>query len=284
VEGRPYRDPFSKRELLDGTFRTLRRHLKSLWFFSFLGSLPFALWFNWWDTKQMFSPSDVPDTEVITYQVAEILVLLLFLYPFLQNAIYQSIQNRKAGVRFLFRAAWRNGIRVWLAQSIICLFYLLLFILILGFIGVPVAFLSKTSAGKDADFIMIAFSVSLLLACLPGLYLFAKFSFVIPFIHEEEVTAWGAVKRSWSFTKGSAGMIALHLFILTLISSIPYLVPMEVYGFTVISPPDWLLMAIVYGYQLIIAPFLYPVIPIYLTLVYLNERLKKEGHDILNHL
>ncbi|MBA4543879.1 MULTISPECIES: hypothetical protein [Thermoactinomyces] len=283
MKERSYHAPYGKRELLDGAFRILRRHLKPYWLLSFLGNLPFALWFNWMDVKQMVSPSAVSAMEMIGVEVAEILVFLLFLYPFLQNAIYQSVQSGEAGLRFLFRAAWRNGRKVWLAQLILCLFYFALFLVIIGIIGVPIAVL--TQSGADADFSVLAASfVSFLAICVPGLYFFAKFSFVIPVIHEEGGTVLGSLKRSWSLTKGSAGMIALHIFILSFILSIPYLVPAELYGVAVVSSPDWLLLTVVYGYQLLIAPFLYPVIPIYLALVFVNERIKKEGHDILHHL
>jgi hypothetical protein len=48
--------------------------------------------------------------------------------------------------------------------------------------------------------------------------------------------------------------------------------------------PKWLWFGLAYLYQLLLEPCILPIVPIFLSLHYTNERLRKEGWDLIREI
>jgi hypothetical protein len=198
-------------------------------------------------------------------------------------------------IREAYKAAWKRRWRyTWLyalAALIVAVAPGAVFFAI-GQFGDRLIALGNKDGFDSAGVIITVAMVTLLLGLMGfALWMLLRLSLVFPAGVVEQMSAWGAVKRSSALSKGTRGSIFL-LFVLG--SALGWLLAM---GFMV---PVGILLALVpgsnnpqhqqtigviltfiwYGLWFGVQALTKPVYGIALTLFYFNQRIRKEGFDI----
>jgi hypothetical protein len=129
--------------------------------------------------------------------------------------------------------------------------------------------------------------LGLLLLIVPGILLGLRYSLTIPVAVLEDTGVSDSLSRSAALTKGHRGRILLIYFLLVVLATIAsmlwpvltVLVAAIVYSGGVASGPVWLEVMGEFG-NFVSQSLVTPVMTIALTLVYYDERVRKEAFDL----
>jgi hypothetical protein len=135
----------------------------------------------------------------------------------------------------------------------------------------------------------IAIAFGFLLLIIPGVLLLLRWSLAVPSMILEELTIGDSLRRSSSLTKDDRfrifGIYFLY-FVLTMIMSslwqMPVFIAAVAAGRAAINPPFWTQVLVVFG-SFVTISLVSPLMTIALSLVYYDERVRKEAFD-LDHL
>lgn len=148
--------------------------------------------------------------------------------------------------------------------------------------------LAKGSLGRVIGIslaIGIAAGIGMIFLIVPGVYLYLMWSLAIPVTVLEGGGLNTTTNRSQSLTKGSRGrifVICLLLIILTIVVSLIIEVPLELLARIFGNPTLVVSMAHALSAigQFISASLVGPLVTIALTLIYYDQRVRKEGFDL----
>ena len=129
--------------------------------------------------------------------------------------------------------------------------------------------------------------IEFLLLIVPGILLGLRYSLAVPVAVLEDTGVSDSLSRSAALTKGHRGrilLVYLLLFVLLVIGSIlwPVLATLfaaVVYSGSPASQPVWLEVVLEFG-NFVSQSLLSPIMTIALTLVYYDERVRKEAFDL----
>jgi hypothetical protein len=272
--------PSTYRELLDGTFRFYRRHLKAVWWFSFLILTPLTFWFI---EGYVETESTNTSMESTIDLILEGTIRLAIVYPLMLSA-FAVPDGQELTLKGCFSRAFRQFGRVLAGSGFITLIQGFIFFLIMGCIGLPLYFLKQADAGGPSpDDMPFALNVSLFLTCIPGIFLYVRQAFIIPAIRAEGLGLRQAIRRSWELSRGTTFQSAGILVLLSVLAYpfITGLFALQDWRFFLgVSDPAWLWTGMDYLYITVVRASLEPLIPIFLILLYRNQRIKREGLDL----
>lgn len=264
--------PMSFGEMIDGIFRSLRRTFWPLWWFLFIVHVPIEFFFLLFE--RIGNESRFEWILSLVYFV----IYMLFLIPLFQNVSTHVVmkqikeEEEKLTLRFLFSIAFNQYGKLFLVNTLMFLMLIVLVVLILLPIGLP--FLLFSSETELTSRLAVVFVAAALCGMIPGSYLGIRLSLTLPVITEEGLSVKKALVRSWILTKDSYFRITgkwLLLFALQL----PILF-LGAYLADVFQHAEFLLNILL----LLIDPIFMVLPHVLLSLIYVNQRAKKEGYDL----
>lgn len=257
-------------EMIDGMYRSLRNSFWQIWGVIFLINTPVLLLLIsliWYD--------------FIRLNLSSVFLFAFFIYTFIFYPVWQNgctkmvmhqIQQRKERLAWytvlrlsrvkIFKLVMANGILISLLSSI--------FMMVTALIGLPMLLFSTETTWH----LWIVVSISGLICFFPLTYLWIRFSLVLPVLANETISIIQAYKRSWSLTRHTH--LALYArWMAWVILQLPFVFIWMVYMISVESPqPFWIIIS------LLITPIPLALGPIFLTLIYVDQRMRKEAFDL----
>ena len=118
------------------------------------------------------------------------------------------------------------------------------------------------------------------LLIIPGIFALLRYAVALPSALKENLRVFAAMERSWKLTKGSSGRI----FLVYLLSWVLYVVAAFVFEYPflialAIFQMPWLETLAAFG-SFISGVLVGPLFTIAITLVYFDQRVRKEGFDL----
>ncbi len=283
MDRRILRNPLKFGEMVDGVFRLYRKEFKKLFLFAMIGNVILLGWIKWLQF-QVMEPGKIPiesfDWFILLW--AQLAVSSFFYFPLLQNLAFQItnkqlIQSDHHPVTWkqLFVMSFRNLGKVFIVQG---LFFTLLwsFFFLLGSL-----LFHQSDVETFQERLMFTSTTSFYLFSPLILYLAVRFSLLIPVISAEKVGVFQAFKRSWWLTQGRFGAI-LGRFIFVVLAILPFYLSSSMIQDVSFYPAEqdqtWLMVAFLS--DLLLVPLCDWVIPFYFSLVYWDERMRKEAIDL----
>ncbi|SFJ49965.1 glycerophosphoryl diester phosphodiesterase membrane domain-containing protein [Thermoflavimicrobium dichotomicum] len=261
---------------LDGVFRVYRKYFKGLWFFCFLVNMILTGWMQWLYIRQM--KRVFGSEQELLLSAIHLGVDLLIIYPLIQNACHQlwlkHVQNphTSMGWKQIIRMSFRNSGKIFVANGLLSLF-LLLFFLLFGSI-----IYTNIDAGNMYEKIAQMIVVSVFLFSLPLSFIFIRFALIIPVISVEQKSIGQAFQRSWELTRGRYWLI-LGRLILLFIVTVPIQIGWGMLLRLTIESGLWF-QWIAFVLTLAILPLFLPLVPLMFSLIYWDERVRKEALDL----
>jgi hypothetical protein len=283
VNGMPFGRILSFGEILDGSLRLLKQNLRVFWLIAFaVNTLP-GLLLEWWYSREVRMVNGVPTLspdQEFWYYFAEVLLWGSVVFPLLMNAAATLFGQGNVQ----FRSAFVGGWKVLAANGLLMLLHVVLFALVVLIVGVPVYFVAEPqNPAESSDALAIAMWVCAFVYLIPGLWLFTRLSLVIPALKGEKISVWRSFSRSWELTRGlfwtvSGGWLTLVLLSVPLLA----IVMVALDGLSSLFPQQklWTMVTGSAILSFILKPFLLPWIPLFLTLLYWNQRIRREGIDL----
>ncbi|HVN93150.1 MAG TPA: glycerophosphoryl diester phosphodiesterase membrane domain-containing protein [Terracidiphilus sp.] len=302
----PILRPMTLGEILDRAFEIYRRRL---WLFVTVGALPAALILAlrsadvaWWHTDYLvnkLAPDEVTDSGlvawrfVVSYGYSHILSFLLALFfPALLRLTWCEIFGESttvvAALRFAL-ARWRTYL--WLAALLLIATMILPETIAFGvFFGTGTLEDKLNLIGEPPSIPAIV----ILLAEIPAgfaLMLWAKacLAYSIPAASFEQLAGIKALRRSWKLTKGSRRRIVVAWLTVSVCNWVlswaaAYALRWVVYFLYRVGHFQWVgqhatseAALVLYA---IIEAFVLPIYAIAVTLLYYDQRVRKEGYDL----
>jgi hypothetical protein len=199
-------------------------------------------------------------------------------------------------IRDAYKSVWRRGWRyrwlyllqvliVWIAPLAVWFGLVLI-----GAVGASLA--KKAGMGETAPLLLGVLAI-LGLAALAGyvLWMLLRLSLAFPACVVEQMSAWAAVKRSFTLSQGTKGRIFL-LYLLGAALSCLLLIGLTLLGAILLylipgmnkaqnaQTAGMVLGFLIYGLAFAVQMLLRPVYGIALALFYYDQRIRKEGFDI----
>lgn len=265
--------PMSFGEIMDGIFRSLRKTFWPLWWFLFLFNVPFELFFVLWDAI-----SDKPLNAEIILFLTFLAIYLLLLVPVFQQVCTNVVicqmkgEEEKVSLKYLFSISFDRYGKLFLANGLIVLILIVLGLMIMFPIGLPFLLLSTGTVWMDQ--VMTILTISGLMWMIPASYIWIRISLVLPAIAVETASVKEGFARSWALTRKSYFSL-ISKWLLLLIFQIP------VYFLSVYLSEIFVDAQFFYDLIfLLIDPILIGMVHVLLSLIYMNQRAKKEGFDL----
>jgi hypothetical protein len=270
-------------EILDGTLRLFKQNLRVFWLIAFAVNTPPGFVLEWWHGREARMVNGVPTLspdQEFWYFIAEVLLWGSVVFPLLMNAA--ATLFGQGNVRF--RSAFAGGWKVLGANGLLMLLHIVLFALVGLIVGVPVYFAAEPqSPAESSDALATAMWVCAFVYLIPGLWLFTRLALVIPALRGEKISVWRSFSRSWEMTRGlfwtvSGGWLTFILLSLPLWG----IVMLSLDGLASVFPPEksWTTEMVSAALSIVLNPFLLPWIPLFLTILYWNQRIRREGLDL----
>lgn len=258
---------------MDSVFRMLRTHFWPIWCFLFLLLIPYQLLV---EGKRLFE-IPIEHSEVIV-----LLIYLLLFYPIIQSGLSQVVMHQyqqgspQFSWRMIFSMAGKNLRRVWMTH-ILLVSLLLFWILLMCFIVVGVVGLFKVYDIREAfPHIMMQPDILWfigLLSIWPVSYTWIRFSLALPMVTLESKSIREAYARSWQLTKRTYMILCIKWICLAFL-----LLPIILFWLFV----DTLQLSKVFiiCVHLVMSPMILAFGPIFLSLIYIDQRARKEAFDL----
>lgn len=300
--------PSTLGEILDRT-----AHLYRTRFLVFLGiaSLPAGvvlgcalgvfLFIAWIGTRAQAVPDPVVGAIALLFLAAGAIVFLPLCAAAmglgtaaLNHAAAAAFRNESITIRDAYKAAWKRGwMYIWLYVLQVLIIFAGPFVVsmvLFGIVGVVQAVNGKPS---DETAAAIAFLVLVVLGGLTayGIWMLLRLCIAFPVCVVEEVSAWAAVKRAASLSKGTRGRILVLYLLggvlrwgLSMALAIPaILIVALIPGLDTPQHAQIIgtaMMLVIYGGSFAVRAFTKPVYVIAELLFYYDQRIRKEGFDI----
>ena len=300
--------PSTLGEILDRT-----AHLYRTRFLVFLGiaSLPAGvilgcalgvfLFIAWIGTRAQASPDPVVGAMALLFLATGALIFLPLCAAAmglgtaaLNYAAATAFRNENITIRDAYKAAWKRGwVYIWLyvlEALIIFVGPLVVSMILFGIAGVAEALNGKPSDQAAAG---IAFLLLVVLGGLTayGIWMLLRLCIAFPVCVVEEVSAWAAVKRATSLSKGTRGRILVLYLLggvvrwgLSMVLAVPaILIVALIPGLDTPQHAQIIgtvMLLVIYGGSFVVRAFTKPVYVIAELLFYYDQRIRKEGFDI----
>lgn len=302
--------PLGFGQVLDYTFRTFGRRFKILIPLTLLlwGIFVFVLELINVQTIFMDEDADLSIEFALFIVIGLFLIVIgyIFTKPILDSAIahitlkqfaeqpVQSIGEALQGIK--------NKIGKAIATHLIMLFVIVVgigFLVGIGIIVFAILFgvfdsgigfdLSAEESILAAISFLFLFLILFILLSIPAIYLFIRFSLIIPIVVSEDIAFFKAFGRSWELTRFSFWRIFGLYFILRILIGIVNGALSMLVAFTSVAlmvvdissvSGQWLIGIVVALFTSTLACIPYSLDPILFTLIYMDRRATREGEDI----
>ncbi len=259
------------------------------------------LFFGWMGTGAQTAPDAFVGIVAIGFLAVSVLIILPLCAvsmglgaAALNHVAMAAYHNQSITIRGAYQEAWRRGWRyIWLlilqALVIIAAPIAAWLIVLLGFAAAG----GVTGASPGANGAAITGYVLLLFLALAiyAVWMLLKLCLAFPACAVEKITAWAAVKRAASLSKGTQGRILILYLLglvlgwgLSLVIMIPAVMIVSlVPGLDTPRHSQSVAMAmilVIYGGPFLARAFTKPVYVIAEMLFYFDQRIRKEGFDI----
>jgi membrane-anchored glycerophosphoryl diester phosphodiesterase (GDPDase) len=283
MDRRILRSPFKLGEIMDGVFRLYRKEFKKLFLFAMIFNVILLGWIKWLQF-QVLEPGEIPiesfDWNWLLWVQWAVSGFLYF--PLLQNLAFQmtdrqlfhSEDRQPVTWRQLFFMSFRNLGKVFIVHGLLIVLLLGLFFLFGSLI------FSQADVETFQDRLMSTSATSFFLFSPLILYLYIRFSLLIPIISAENAGVLQAFKRSWWLTRGRFWAILGRLILLNL-TILPFYLSSSMLLNVSINPVEqdqtWIIITFII--DLLLVPLCDWVMPFFFCLVYWDERMRKEGEE-----
>lgn len=258
-------------EMMDSVFRILRKNFWPVWCFLFIINTPFQLLVEF---NHIFEIPRIENIEIIV-----ISIYLFVLYPVIQNALSQVVihQYQQRCTRFswqkLFSMASTNLGRIWATHILLVGLILLLILLIFLIVGGPFWGISLSKkAASQVIWPKILWLIGLL-SIGPVSYLWLRLSLALPMITLEWKSVQESYVRSWRLTQRAYMVLCIKWISLALL-----LLPVFLFWLFIDSLQFSKIFLICV--KLLMIPILLAMGPIFLSLIYIDQRARKEAFDL----
>lgn len=265
--------PMSFGELIDSTFRSLRKTFWPLWWFFFLFNMPLELFFIYWE----YFSNNSSNVELILF-IAFLIIFLFLLTPIFQNVSTNVVvdqlkgREKKFSLKVLFSIAFDGLGKLFLANAITIISLLLLAICIILLVGLPVyLFGSSVSLMDQLATILI---VSGLIWIIPASFLGIRLSLTLPILAIELISIHAAFARSWLLTKHSYVSL-MGKWILLFVFQTPFYL-LGVYLLEMLEHAPFFYDIIF----LFLDPIFVAMMYVFSSFLYIDQRTKKEAFDL----
>lgn len=197
-----------------------------------------------------------------------------------QDSSFNNVKNnikegfgfmpRMMGNAFFFNLIVLGTYYISIFAAIFVIFFALIFSVNLSF--------DQLSAGVLIVFYIMLFALLILAALVCTAFFWVKLVFGANAVVCENASVFDSLKRSWNLSKGyfwQTGLICLFGFILFFVSG-----SMLTAASLFVSTISKALFVLLYTVTNILNGFLYPFIMIFITLAFINIKIKKEGLDL----
>lgn len=265
--------PMSFGEILDGIFRSIRNTFWPLWWFLFLFNIPFELFFIFWE----YLSDNESNVGLIPFTIF-LLIYLFLLAPIFQNVCTNVVlvqmrgEEHKLSLQFLFALSFNRFGRLFLANGLILFLIIVLGLFIIFPIGLPIYLLSTSTNVMDQMVTILI--ISGMIWIFPASYIWIRFSLALPTLIIETESIKKAFARSWSLTKQSS-LSLISKWVLLLGFQIPIYF-LGVYLTEIFQNARFFCDFIL----LLIDPIFIAMPHVLLSLIYINQRAKKEAYDL----
>lgn len=280
-----WKKPLKYGELLDGTFRFLKRRLGLIWLFSLAISLLLNFLLEWWSwdlfRSDLLSADDY--NSVFIFFLVKGVIWFCYLYPLLQILAIVLIQDPEQSFSKTIKNIWIHGKKALFAYGLTMVGWGLIFFVFFSIIGLPLYLIIQADGylSQEISF-WIAFYTTLFFFCGPALLLFIRLSLIIPLLTTDKAQLKDVFKQSWLLTKGSTFKVFGGIFSLIVVSMI-----MKTFNVIIMVLPHLFGTPITFMWEIVftiliflVDAILFPLIPIYIALFYFNELIRKEALDI----
>ncbi|TCS93869.1 hypothetical protein [Hazenella coriacea] len=284
-----WKKPLKYGELLDGTFRFLKRRLGMIWLFSLAISLFFNIFLEWWSWDLFHpdiggaNPNGDAVNKIIMFFLIKGLVWFISLYPLLQILAIILVQDTEQSFSQTIKNIWTHSGKAILAHGIALIGWVVIFFIFFSIIGLPsyLIFQAESFLSQEAAF-WTGLYTTLFFFFGPALLLFIRFSLVIPLLVTGNAQLKDVFKKSWFLTKGSTFKVFGGIFGLVIISMI-----VKTLNVVITFLPDLFGASTTLIWEMIFTILIFlvdasiiPLIPIYFAIFYFNELIRKEALDI----
>jgi hypothetical protein len=214
----------------------------------------------------------------------------------MNHAANHAWLNEKTTIREAYKAAWRRGWRsLWLYVAQALLIWaapMTAWFLLFGFGALGAAIVQKLGGGAATGALFATAAIVLIFA-LAGysLWMLLRLSLAFPACVVEQMSAWTAIKRSATLSKGTRGRIFLLYLLGTALNyllSIALAVPVLIVASLVpgANTPQheqtmgMVMLFTLYGGSFAVQALTRPVFGVALMLFYYDQRIRLEGFDI----
>ncbi len=304
--------PLTLSEILDRTAQLYRKR-----FFVFLGisivptaltlALAFVIgavvaWWNWRGAGSVSTSTGYVLIGVFTIAAALIALPLLLAAASLSTAAINHATScvylgEPTAIRAAYKSVWRRGWRyIWLYLLEGLLIFVAPMAVYIGLVALTVgatALAVKAGAGGILGGFFFGLLVFLVIVAMTGyiFWMLLKLSLAFPACVVEQMSAWSAIKRSFSLSQGTKGRILLLYLLVGVLSwllSMGITVPLTILLALLpgMNNPQRaqiagvVMLVIVYGASFAVQALIKPVYGIALVLFYYDQRIRKEGFDI----
>lgn len=265
--------PMNFGEMIDSTFRSLRKTFWPLWWFFFLFNVPLELFFIYWE----YFSNNSSNVELILF-IAFLIIFLFLLTPIFQNVCINVVidqlkgEEKKFTLKFLFSIAFDGFGKLFLANALIIISLLLLAVIIILLVGLPVYLFAGSVSLMDQ--LVTILIVGGLIWTIPASFLGIRLSLTLPILAIEMVSIRAAFARSWLLTKHSYASLT-GKWILLFVFQTPFYF-LGVYLLEMLEHATFF-YDIVF---LLLDPIFVAMIYVFSSFLYIDQRTKKEAFDL----